>query len=45
MGRNIIGVSNVTINKRLCKHNVAKYVTLITETPIFTQLLCTFSEK
>ena len=32
-----------TINERLCKYNVTKYVTFITETPIL--LLCTFSEK
>ena len=39
------GTLNVTINERLCKYNDTKYVTFITETPIFTQLLCTFSEK
>ena len=39
------GTLHVTINKRFCKCNVTKFVTFITETPIFTQLLFTFSEK
>ena len=39
------GTLNVTINERLCKYNVTKFVTFITETPVFTQLLSTFSVK
>ena len=39
------GTLNVSINEHVCKYNVTKSVTFITETLIFTQWVCTFSEK